>query len=418
MVLSPALFTTRPGPLGANGVLGISRAIRAGMKVLITSSRMPFAVEEIRKLGQEGHTVFAADTYELAPGNYSKYAEGHYKIPAPRQDADGFARRVAEICEERAIDLVVPTFEESIYLSQRRRLLPRTTRLFAPTWSQLVRLHKKSSFSRFAARLGLPVPPTHVVWNEHQMRIRMRQLGDYFARPVCSRGATLLLSNHAIERGGAALSECSISPQAPWVIQPYVPGPEICSYSIARKGRLVAHVTYSHPRTLGDRGGIAFEAIDSSRTLPAAQTIAEATHYTGQFGLDFIDSKQGLFLAECNARATSGVGLIPADVFSRCLDVDEPQELYVAPPGARRQITSGLLLDTLQHPSHLSANVKAFFDFGDDVYSAGRDLAPALCSLLSFAHTRHYQKEMPQEAKFGFSDVVNSQFYDICWQQN
>ena len=43
------------------------------MKVLITSSRMPFALGMVRKLAAEGREIYAADDHVLSPGNHSKY---------------------------------------------------------------------------------------------------------------------------------------------------------------------------------------------------------------------------------------------------------------------------------------------------------------------------------------------------------
>ena len=51
------------------------------VKVLVTSSRMPFALGMVRKLAEAGHEVYAADDYELSPGSHSKYLAGHFVTP-------------------------------------------------------------------------------------------------------------------------------------------------------------------------------------------------------------------------------------------------------------------------------------------------------------------------------------------------
>jgi hypothetical protein len=48
------------------------------VRVLITSSRMPFALGMVRKLAAEGHAIYAADDHSLSPGNHSKYLAGHF----------------------------------------------------------------------------------------------------------------------------------------------------------------------------------------------------------------------------------------------------------------------------------------------------------------------------------------------------
>ena len=41
------------------------------MRILVTSSRNPFALDMIRKLGSVGHEVYASDTYDGAMGTRS-----------------------------------------------------------------------------------------------------------------------------------------------------------------------------------------------------------------------------------------------------------------------------------------------------------------------------------------------------------
>ena len=43
------------------------------MRTLMTTSRMPFAVDEIRKLGETGNEVTAVDTFSASPGSHSRY---------------------------------------------------------------------------------------------------------------------------------------------------------------------------------------------------------------------------------------------------------------------------------------------------------------------------------------------------------
>ena len=41
--------------------------------ILVTSSRMPFALDEIRKFGRRGHAVYASDTFSTSPGSHSQF---------------------------------------------------------------------------------------------------------------------------------------------------------------------------------------------------------------------------------------------------------------------------------------------------------------------------------------------------------
>src|SRR5450755_925888 len=88
------------------------------MKVLITSSRMPFALAMVRKLAAEGREIYAADDHLLSPGNHSKYLADHFVYPSPRSDTAGFLAELERIAQEHEIDVIVPAFEE-VFAQQR-----------------------------------------------------------------------------------------------------------------------------------------------------------------------------------------------------------------------------------------------------------------------------------------------------------
>ena len=56
------------------------------MKVLITSSRMPFALNMVRQLADAGHTVFAADDYPPGAGQPLEVPAGFFVYPSPPRD--------------------------------------------------------------------------------------------------------------------------------------------------------------------------------------------------------------------------------------------------------------------------------------------------------------------------------------------
>ena len=70
------------------------------MKLLITSSRMPFALDMIRKLGERGHEVYACDSYAAAPGSHSKYLAGHITTASATGDPEAFVDDVQRYVTE------------------------------------------------------------------------------------------------------------------------------------------------------------------------------------------------------------------------------------------------------------------------------------------------------------------------------
>ena len=69
----------------------------AAPHVLVTTSRMPFAVDEIHKLGEMGREVTAADTFGSSPGSHSRGARRHVTIPAPTQRTAEFIAAIMEV---------------------------------------------------------------------------------------------------------------------------------------------------------------------------------------------------------------------------------------------------------------------------------------------------------------------------------
>jgi hypothetical protein len=165
------------------------------VRVLITSSRMPFALGMVRKLAAEGHVIYAADDHALSPGSHSKYLAGHFVYPSPRGDTAGFLAELERIAREHEIDVIVPAFEETFYISTQIERLSRFTKVFASPFSVLVRLHDKGAFERLVAGLGLPIPQTVLVTSHHELREAAGRLGSYFARAAFSRGGICCLTN-------------------------------------------------------------------------------------------------------------------------------------------------------------------------------------------------------------------------------
>lgn len=117
------------------------------VNVLVTTSRMPFAVDEIHKLGEAGNIVTAADTFAAAPGGHSRFAARHVETPAPTQAPEDFVTAVAGLIDQYQIDWLLPAFEEVFYLAAHRDRLGGARELFFPDLATLQRVHDKVSFT-------------------------------------------------------------------------------------------------------------------------------------------------------------------------------------------------------------------------------------------------------------------------------
>ena len=325
------------------------------MRVLVTSSRNTFALDLIRKLGSVGHTVFASDTYDGAVGNHSRFLAGHLATPSPRFETDAFIASVSDYVEKHDIDVIIPTFEEVFYLAARVADLPSSVRLFAGSFGDLARLHDKASFQRLAQDAGVPIPETVVVTSPEELRSAIDSFPRYFARAAFSRGGVGLLTNTGPLAGKIPVEECVPTPEQPWLVQPFVDGPMVCTYSVVVDGKVQAHTTYKAAEQWAHSTAIAFIAVDSTDTLRYTQQLVDTLDpgFTGQISFDFVDhgtdAAPDYKIIECNPRPTNGVILLEADEVSKAIQ-GELSEPVVAIPGTERQITLAVLADAFTEP--------------------------------------------------------------------
>ncbi len=357
------------------------------MRVLVTSSRNTFALDLIRKLGSVGHTVFASDTYAGAVGNHSRFLAGHLVTSSPRFETDAFIAEVGAFVTAHEIDVIIPTFEEVFYLAARVADLPAGVRLYAGSFADLARLHDKASFQRLAEAADVPIPETVVVTSPDELRAAIDRFPRYFARAAFSRGGVGLLTNTGALAGKVAVEDCVPTPDQPWLVQPFVDGPMVCSYSIIVDGRVTAHSTYRAAEQWAHSTAIAFLAVDSTDTLAYAQRIVDTLDpgFSGQLSFDFVDHGDGLRIIECNPRPTNGVILLGADEVSRALfgDVAEP---IVAAPGTEREISLAVVADCFAEPlSHLPQSLHDLLHV-KDVGSGWHDSLAMLWSPATIVH--------------------------------
>lgn len=320
------------------------------MRALVTGSRNTFALDIVRKLGSTGHSVVASDTYEGAVGNHSRYLIAHEVTASPTFETDQFIADVVSIVERYDIDVILPTFEEAFFLSARRADLPDGVTLFTGQFDKLARLHDKASFKRLAQHAGVPVPETVVATDDASLAEAIARYPRYFARAAFSRGGVGLLTNTGPLAGQVSVADCHPTPEQPWLVQPFVDGPMVCTYSTVVDGRVTAHCTYRAPEQWAHSTGIAFLAVDSSETLDYTQRLVEALDpsYTGQLSFDFVDHEGQLFAIECNPRATNGVILLSADELSQALVADAPTA--VVSPGVERQVSIAVFAEGFTEP--------------------------------------------------------------------
>lgn len=379
------------------------------MRVLVTSSRNTFALDIIRKLGSLGHTVVACDTYHGAIGSHSKYVDDHFVTASPRFDTDQFIADIADAVTKYEIDLIIPTFEEVFYLAARRADLPPSVQLYAGSFADLARLHDKASFRRIVEASGVPIPETVIATNHAELVAAAEKFPRYFARAAFSRGGVGLLTNTGPLAGHMNIDDCEPTPDQPWLVQPFVDGPMICTYSTIVKGRVTSQCTYSAPEQWANSTGITFLAIDSTRTLEYTQKIVAqlSPDFTGQLSFDFVDHEGELYAIECNPRPTNGVILLSSEGFESAL-TGTNEEAVVVPPGEERQISLAVLANAFTEPlKHLKTTLHDLAKVRD-VGAGWRDPGAMLWSPAALVHGAKLSRGKHEE-------VLKALGEDIVW---
>jgi predicted ATP-grasp superfamily ATP-dependent carboligase len=382
------------------------------MKFLITSSRMPFALDEIRKLGRRGHQVFASDTFSSAPGNHSRFVTEAVVTPSPRFEAAAFVSKIREVVREKRIDLVLPAFEEALILAKHAAELP--ARTFIPSFDTLLTLHNKVTFLELARKLGLRTPHTTVVNDQRELRAAIRGYDSFFARPAFSRAGVRLFTDTGPLAGAVSIEETNPSQANPWIVQQYVHGVDVCTFSVVQHGRVAAHTTYVHPREIEHAGGIVFESVDEPEALAIAQQIAEATRYHGQMSLDLRRTREGFVCIECNPRPTAGVMMLSGQAFVDALFDEKPGQPRVARPGVRRKFSVALVRDMLLHWRDIPKDIEHLLSGARDAYAEPGDWAPALFQFLTYRQVTAYRQRTHADRRRP-SDLMAAYVHDVSY---
>jgi hypothetical protein len=354
------------------------------MRVLVTSSRMPFALDAIRKLGERGHEVIASDSLANSPGSHSRFLKGHFTTASPSGDPEQFVADVEGICKEHQIEVVVPMFEEVFYLAGQHERLSAVTKLYAPPFRTLAQVHDKGTFQELCDKLEIRTPKTVLAHSPDELRKAVEEFPEYFARAAFSRGGVGLLTNTGPLAGHLPLDDCHPTEANPWLVQEFVGGPMHCTYSCLHDGKVASHMSYRAPRQWEHSTGIQFLSVDPADTLPTVEKLGSDLGWDGQMSLDFIETGDGLVMIECNPRPTDGVLLMTAEELERGL-LSPEEEILSVPEGREAQLDFAVFAQIFKEP--LREAPKTIHDLlrvpGTD--KGWRDAMPKLYSFLSLA---------------------------------
>lgn len=279
-------------------------------KVLITGARAPVAIDLGRSFSAAGYAVYFADSVCALAAKASTVSNHRViRFASPRYEFATFAKELNDWVLEFKPTLILPTCEEVFYIAAAAHKYNFSSLVFCPLLLALETLHSKIKFIEYAKSLHIRIPRTHVLDGGCETQDLPFTLQDSVVKPEYSRFGTQTL----IKPTAAAFEKISPCATNRWVIQEYIEGDEICLWSAAVKGRIVASAAYRPVWRYGHAAAYAFKGVDSAEALVVAEAIIAAQNLTGQISFDIILTGDGRAIPiECNPRSTSGLHLFDA----------------------------------------------------------------------------------------------------------
>ncbi len=351
--------------------------------ILITSGRSPVTLELARQLHHAGHKIYVADTLALHICRFSNAVDKSFLIRSPRLHTEGFIEDLLQIVSQEKIDLIIPVYEEAIYLSQSLHRFPAHCKVFTSSFELLHELHNKWLFNQKIQQLGLDAPKTHLLYSLDDVQ-KLDPAKSYAIKASYSRAG---LKIKKLSPPHETL-DIHIEVHNPWIAQEWLEGDRFCTYSVCHEGTVLAHAVYPVGYAVDGKGCIVFEAVNHEPILKWIQNFVKETHYTGQIAFDFFESDQRLLAIECNPRATSGAHLFRSEDRLDQAFLNSAQALIQPKFGNCKQLAIAMMIYGWKENAYPSNTWGRFFKmlFGiQDVVFSRDDLMPILAEPIVFS---------------------------------
>lgn len=281
---------------------------------LLTLGRLPKGLEIARALHSAGWRVLVAEPHRRHLTGASRSVARSVVVPAPNDSREAYLDALADIVRAERVDLVVPVSEEIIHASflpeRLRQLGAPQVRMHAMAPDSLLALHDKLQFVAVCRDAGVDAPESAAI--DSAAAVEIAAAGPYVVKPrhSCSgNGVTF----HA--RGMPLPPDRTTS-----LVQRFLPGELLSSFSVVREGRVRLSVVY---RGVVMQGSVAvcFERIDTPVEIDAwIARFARHVAFDGFLSFDFVRTASGGVQAiECNPRATSGIHFVARESLARAL---------------------------------------------------------------------------------------------------
>lgn len=270
------------------------------MRVLVLDGNENQAVACARSLSRAGHQVSVGADTTWSKAGWSRSCRSTFVYPAPQQDADAFAVRIAEEATREPGTLVLPVTERTtLPLSARRDLLVAAgARIVLPPHETVLRAFDKQETVRLAGSLGIAVPRTVFIGDPEEARraaetltypvvLKAGNSEEFSCGKVRATGAPLYARDS--REFAAAYEEMSRRSNSV-LAQEYVEGEGAGYFALMREGELraeFAHRRIRDVRPTGSGSAVRLSVRPDSRMREAALALLEALGWNGVAMVEF-----------------------------------------------------------------------------------------------------------------------------------
>jgi len=288
------------------------------MQVLVTGTSLFFSRVLIQGFAKHGAEVTAADSCRVSTGKLSRFTSRRLKTPSVAYDPEGYISFLLAELQQRKYDLVVPSFEEALLLSQHRNRIEQYTRLLLPEHEAMMQLHHKPSLYELCDSIGVSAPASIAPATSADLD----QVVDSIRYPVILK---LPMGNNSLgqvyAKNGDELKRrylelCSSADrwgtQRP-LVQEVVHGKAIYTLMYCCSGKKLGEVIYHPLRTYPARAGTSAhrQTIEHPEIEKITRRIAKEVNWTGFLGFDFLEDHETgeVSLIDANPRPNPGLTL-------------------------------------------------------------------------------------------------------------
>ncbi|WP_413662114.1 ATP-grasp domain-containing protein [Microbulbifer sp. CNSA002] len=217
----------------------------------------------------------------------------------------GFKSDLEGILKENCIDILVPTCEEVFYISMIKEALEGYSKVFCPDFDKIKILHSKVDIYSCTENVGFLNPNMEVLELKDLLLIESFS-GKVVKREFCRFGSDVLIEPDR----KTVRKHYQSDGVGRFILQDKIEGIEYCCYAISNNGVVSYIAVYEPIYRVRKAAGIYFLPVKDGLIEKLIIDFCTTNSITGQISFDIMKNADGVYLIECNPRATSGLHLL------------------------------------------------------------------------------------------------------------